>query len=247
MTEGVNDQAIAKPEERSSHNQESLSDKELNFRRLEAARDREREARLRAEIQTESLKKEIESIKTMLTPKEKDPFEGIEDLADLQPSQFREILAKREAQIKKEFEQALPQKLEEYERTKRKTNFRDTLRNQYPDYDSVMNEDVISSLPEREGRIVESLSKIEDPYERCKSAYEYLKEVLPNLQAPSQSEALKKKVEENQQNPYYFDSGFGTPSPAVEFDVRSKSAKAEAYAKLKAAQRKAIQGPSMRA
>lgn len=244
MNQGVKDQAAAKPEEKGAQTQEQLSDKELNFRRLEAARDKEREARLRAEMQTESLMKEIESIKMMLAPKEKDPLEEIEDIADLDRNKLKEILSKREAQLQKKFEQALPQKFEEYERNKKRTNFREALRERYQDYDEVMNQDVLSQLPERDAQVIEAISAIEDPYVRCEKAYQYVKQ--HKQASASHAEALKQKVEENQMNPYYFPSGQGSPPPAVEFDVRSKKAREAAYAQLKAAQRKGLQGQPMR-
>jgi len=245
MNQGVNDQAPAKPEEKGAQVQEPLSDKELNFRRLEAARDKEREARIRAEMQTENLMKEIESIKTMLIPKEKDPLEEIEDIADLDRNKLKEILSKREAQLQKKFEQALPQKFEEYERNKRRTNFRDALRERYQDYDAVMNQENLTAIQEKEPDAIEAISAIEDPYIRCDKAYLFVKKRLKERKPDS--EALKQKVEENQQNPYYFPSGQGSAPYAVDFDVRSKEAKKAAYAQLKAAQRKGIQGQPMRA
>lgn len=244
MNEGVTNQVSAKPEEKGAQVQEQLSDKELNFRRLEAARDKEREARIRAEMQTETLMKEIESIKTMLAPKEKDPLEEIEDIADLDRNKLKEILSKREAQLQRKFEQTLPQKFEEYERNKKRTNFREVLRERYQDYDEIMNQDVLTQLPERDAQVIEAISAIEDPYVRCEKAYNYIKQCKKAHQ--SHTEALKQKVEENQTNTYYFPSGQGSPPPAVEFDVRSKEAKMAAYAQLKAAQRKGIQGQPMR-
>lgn len=247
MNEGVTEQAVvAEPEKKGAQVQEQLSDKELNFRRLEAARDkereardREREARLKAEMQNEVLKQEIENIKQMLQPKEKDPLEEIEDIADLDRDKLRAILAKREEQIQKGFEKTLAQKLDEIERNKRRTNFRDELRKTYQDYDSVMNPDVIAAIQEREPEAVAAISAIEDPFVRCENAYKFFKKhmVIPQKEeAPS----VKERVEENMLNPYYVPSGQGSPPPAVEFDVRSPASKKAAYEKLKAAQRRPI-------
>jgi hypothetical protein len=238
MNTGVTGQGSAKPEDREALTKESASDKELNFRRLEAVRDQEREARIRAEMQTESLMKEIDSIKTMLAPKEKDPLEEIEDIADLDRNKLKHILNQREAMLQKKFDQSLPQRFEEYERNKKRTNFREALRERYSDYDSVMNQDVLSQLPERDAEVIEAISAIEDPYVRCEKAYKYVKK--HKAASDSHAEALKQKVEENQTNPYYFPSSQGSSPSAMDFDLNSKSAKEAAYAKLKAAQRKGI-------
>lgn len=255
MNEGVKEQAdIAKPDEKGAQVKEQLSDKELNFRRLEAARDkereareREREARLKAEMQNEMLKQELEGIKQMLQPKDPDPLEGIESLSDLDSQRFKQILAKREEQIEKRFEKTLAQKLDEIERNKRRTNFRDELRKVYQDYDSVMNEDVIATIGEREPEAVAAISAIEDPYVRCESAYKFFKK---HLSAPQKQEtaSIKERVEENMLNTYFTPSGQGSPPPAVEFDLRSKAARQAAYDKLKSAQRRPVgSGHPMRA
>lgn len=254
MIEGVNNQVdSAKPDENGAQVKEQLSDKELNFRRLEAARDkerdardREREARLKAEMQNEMLKQELENIKQMLQPKDQDLFEGIENLSDLDSSKFKEILSKREEQIEKRFEKTLTQKLDEIERNKRRTNFRDELRKVYQDYDKVMNEDVIATIQEREPEAVAAISAIEDPYVRCESAYKFFRK---HLAAPQKQEtaSIKERVEENMLNSYFVPSGQGSSPSAVEFDLRSKSARQAAYDKLKAAQRRPVgNGQQMR-
>jgi len=258
MNEGVKEQAVvAKPEEKGAQIQEQLSDKELNFRRLEAARDREREARdkerdarIKAEMQNELLMKEIEGIKTMLQPQEKDPLEEIEDFSDLDRDKLRNILAKREAQIEKRFEKTLTQKLDEIERNKRRTNFRDELRKEYADYDQVMNPEIITAIQEREPEAVARISAIEDPYVRCENAYHFFKSVKKYIQPPQakpvESTSVKEHIQENLMNPYYTPSGQGSPPPAVEFDVKTPASKAAAYARLKEAQRKPIGNGQMR-
>jgi len=251
MNEGVKDQATAKPEEKGAQTPQNASDKELNFRRLEASRDLEREARIRAEMQVDNLKKEFDNLKVMLQPKEKDPLEEIEDLQDLDKHKLREILLKREQQLQKKFEETLPQKIEELERNKRRTNFRDELRKTYPDYDHVMNQDVIAAIQEREPETVERISNIKDPYERCEQAYLFFKTVKKYMEPTHKQEdspSIKDKVEENMQNLYFIPSGQGTPPPAVEFDVKSKASRQAAYDRLKAAQRRPIgNGQQLRA
>jgi hypothetical protein len=242
MTEGVIEQTAAKSEEKVAQENQQLSDKELNFRRLEAARDKEREERIRAEMQAQHLERELENIKTMLTPKEKDPLDEIQDFSELDREKLRAILAQREAQIEKKIEKNLATKFEEFERNKRRANFRDELRRTYNDYDTVMNENVIAQIQEREPEAVEAISAIEDPYVRCEKAYHFFKKRMaatPREDSPS----IKEKVKENMQNSYFLPSGTGSPPSkmdAIEFDVRSQQAKKAAYEKLKAAQRRPI-------
>jgi hypothetical protein len=237
MTEGVNDQAIAQPEKEAVQT-ESLSDKERNFRRLEAARDQEREARIRAQMEAEELKKRLDHIEQMMQPKEIDPLDEVQDITDLDSNRFKAILSDREAKLERKAKQIAKTAIQEHEQEKKKTNFREELRRQHQDYDTVMNEQTIAYFSEREPEAVAAITAIEDPYVRCEQAYHFFKKKMP---AKEEKPSIKEKVEENSQNPYYIPSGSGTPPySAVEFDVRSPSAQKAAYAKLKEAQRRPI-------
>ncbi len=238
MIEGVTEnQALANPDEVQLQ-KESQSNKELNFRRLEAQRDQEKEARMRAEMQTDMLRKEFESLKTMMTPKEKDPLDEIQDLSELDPRKLKEILSKRDTAIRKEAEDSALRRLEERQKELKRTNFRDVLREKYDDYDEVMNKDVVASIQEQEPDAIDALSSIEDPYVRCEKAYKFIKKRIGN-HAQEQKNTIKDTVEENMRNPYMIPGSSGSPS-AVDFDVKSPAAKKAAYAKLKAAQRRPL-------
>lgn len=238
MTEGVTKQDVAKPDDKAVVNS-GLSDKEINFRKVEALREQEREARIKAELQNDLLRNELESIKQMLQPKEKDYLDDLQDISDLDPAKFKAILAQKEAQFKKEAKQIAKSAIDEHEQQKRKTNFRDELRRQYHDYDSVMNEQMIAHISETEPDALGAISAIEDPYVRCEKAYHFFKKKMPTQKQELPS--IKEKVEENAMNPYMIAaSSAAPPYAAVEFDVRSSSARKDAYEKLKAAQRRPL-------
>ena len=247
MTEGVIDnQALATPDKEVSLQKENVSDKELNFRRLEAQRDQEKEARMRAEMQTDMLRKEFETLKTMMKPKEKDPLDDIQDLSELEPRQLKEILSRRDTLVRKEAEESALRRFEERQKELKRTNFRDVLRDKYLDFDEVMNQDVITSIQEQEPDAIDAISSIEDPYVRCEKAYKFIKNKrASNPQEPGKT--IQDTIQENLRNPYLIPGSSGSPS-AVDFDVRSPTAKKAAYAKLKAAQRQPLGGghPSFR-
>ncbi len=239
MNEGVmENQEIATSDKKEQLQRENVSDKELNFRRLEAQRDQEKEARMRAEMQTEMILKEMESIKTMMKPKEKDPLDEIQDLSELEPRQLKEILSRRDSIVRREAEESALHRFEEKQKELKRTNFRDVLRDKYGDYDEVMNQDVVSSIQEQEPDAIDAISSIEDPYVRCEKAYKFIKKKRAN-QPQSHKTTIQDTVEENLKNPYMIPGSSGS-SAAVDFDVRSPSAKKAAYAKLKAAQRRPI-------
>lgn len=241
MTEGVTEQVVAKPEEKTAH-RDGLSDKELNFRKLEAEREKEREARIRAEMQNEAMQRELKQIQEMLKPKEIDPLDQLQDITELDPSKLKALLARREAELERKAREIAKQTIKEEREQDKKTNFRDHLRRQYQDYDEIMNERVIADIQEREPDAVDAILAIEDDYVRCEKAYRFIKKRI-NAKPPEKvpEESIKAKVEENMTNPYLIPSATATPPyGGVSFDVTSSSARKAAYEKLKAAQKRPI-------
>lgn len=243
MTEGVNNQDVAKPEEKTAH-RDGLSDKELNFRRLESEREKEREARIRAEMQAEAMQRELKKIEEMLKPKEVDPLDQLEDISDLDPNKLKAIFSQKEAQLERKAREIAREAIKEEREQDKKTNFRDHLRRQYQDYDQVMNEKTIAEIQERDPDAVDAISAIEDPYVRCEKAYLFFKKKMAAQKLAQQEkpvESMQKTVEENMLNPYMIPAGSASPPyAAVDFDARSPSARKQAYEKLKAAQRRPI-------
>lgn len=230
MTDGVNNAEIATQQESSPQ----VTDKELNFRRLEAIRDQEREARIRAEMHAQAMHKELEAIKQMLQPKEADPLDDVEDYVDA--TRLKAKLEKERASFKKEAEEIARRTYEEKDREREQKNFLGRLKAEYRDFDEVMTESNLAQLEKTNPVFLKAVLAIPDDYERRKLAYEYLK----NSRAPTEERAsIKEKVEENARNPYYIPPTSGTPA-AVEFDLHSKEARNQAYAKLKQWQRRPI-------
>lgn len=236
MTEGVTEQEAADPVEKVSS---QSSDKEYNFRRLEEAKEREAERRMQAEMQADMLRKEIEEIKGYLKPKEKDPFDDLDEYLDPEVKsrlearlvREREAYRKEAEQIAKNTYQGIQKEREEAE----KKNFLPKLKQKYPDFDEVVNEQSIVEFQKKFPVQTSAVLDIPDDYKRREYAYQLMKE----LQGKEPS--VKEVVEKNQKNPYHVPSSSAPISNAVEFDVRSKDAREAAYAALKAAQRRPIE------
>lgn len=231
MTEGVNEQEIANPETKT---EVSVSDKEYNFRRLEAAKEEAKERAMKAEMENSLLKQRLEMLEQRLEPKEQDPLEGVEDYVD--PARHKASLyqleKRLEKRLKKEAEEAAERKLQE----QAKQNHMVRLRSEYPDYDQIMNEKNVMHFEQTNPEFLQSMTYVQDDYERKKLAYNFFKK---NLKAPEPKPSIKEKVEENAKNPYYIPPGSGSPA-AVDFDIKSPEARRAAYEKLKMAQRKPI-------
>jgi hypothetical protein len=236
MTEGVIDQATAPPE--TAEPPKMASDKAReNFARLEAAKQVERDARIRAEMEREMLQKQIDEMKQhQATKDEVDPLGGVEDYVDKE--RLQQIRKKDKAAFQKEAEEIANRTYEARRKDEDRRNFLPKLKSQFGDYDQVMTEQNIAELEQSSPAFVNSVLKISDDYERRLLTYEYLKAKKAN-KVVEDKPSIKQRVEENQQNPYFVPAGSGTPS-ALEFDVKSKTARDQAYSKLKEAQRRPI-------
>jgi len=233
---GVNVQEPALPDQNQQQPQMSAKAGD-NFRKLEQLREQEREARIRAEMQMEMMRKEVESIKQMMAPREKEPELSDDDYSD--PAKLRAKLEYQSRQLERKAEEIAEGKYEEKRAEEHSRNYLQRLKSEFADYDQVMHEDNVIALQESNPTFMQEVLAIPDEYKRRKLAYSYMKG-LPKKEAPP---SVKEKVEENLRNPYHIPAGSGVPS-AVEFDLKSKSAREAAYAKLKAAQRNPIGGQS---
>lgn len=235
MTEGVT-QDIAPQEEQKASLQGASDKARENFARLEAAKQAEREARIRAEMEREHLRQQLEQIREAQKPAEPDPLDGVEDYVDKE--RLQRIREKDRAAFKKEAEEIANRTYEARKREEEKRNYLGRLRSEYSDYDKVMDEKNIAQLEQVAPAFLQRILKIEDDYDRRAMTYEFLKS-RASQPVSEERPSIKQKVEENQQNPYYIPAGTGTPA-AVEFDIKSKTARDQAYQKLKAAQRRPI-------
>lgn len=234
MLEGVNTD-VANPET-TAQDSEGFNSKEYNFRQLEASREAEREARIRAEMEAEMMRRELSEIKNYLKPQEKDPLDEVEDYVDA--PRLKAKLDKERIRNLEEAKKIAKQIYEEQKREDEKRNFLERLKGQFADYDQIMSEKNIANLEKIDPVFIETVCSIEDDYQRRLKTYKKLKS-LENSKRSDDKSSIKEKIEENARNPYYVSPSSGSP-PAVEFDLKSNSARKEAYERLKAAQRNPI-------
>jgi hypothetical protein len=244
MTEALNTNQNTAGTERLSENVSEKSRE--NFRRLEAARDAEKEARIRAEMEAEFLKKRLDEIANSTNQVEADPLDSVEDYVDAQTirakfDKERKALREEASRLAKEAIKEEKLAEEKKKREEEQKNSTPKLRSQFNDYDEVMNEENILRLEQDNPTFLNAVLEIQDEYKRKYATYDYLKKA--GYVAPKEP-SIKEKVEENRRNPYYFEPGSGTPI-AVDFDVKSPQARQQAYEKLKQAQRRPIGGQAL--
>lgn len=234
MTEGVNNQATAEPEQKAS------SDKAYNFRMLEEAKEKEREARIRAETEKQMLQKELMEIKDLLKPKEVDPFDS-DDIDPELKTRLEAKLAKERATYERKAEEIAEKTYQKKQTEKdeaKKKNYLQRLRETFSDYDSVVNENNILELSQKDPVFLETALEVPDDYKRREKTYHRIKSMKT---AETSTPSVQEKVKDNQRNPYHVPSGGFATSTAIEFDVRSKDARERAYAALKKMQGRPIE------
>jgi hypothetical protein len=213
------------------------SDKELNFRKLEAAREAEKEARIRSEMREEQLRKELQDIRAMLQPPEKDPLDDADEYVDA--AKLRAKLAKERAAYQKEAQEIAEKTYRQQRELEDKKNFLGRLKSEFHDFDQVMSDENLENLQKIDPFFIETAMALPDDYAKRKMTYQKIKHMEANKPKAEPAPTIQDKVAENAQNPFYIAPSVATPS-AVDFDVKSPIAREQAYAKLKAAQRRPI-------
>lgn len=238
MDESVMQQEVAEPEQKEIKTESDLSIKEFNFRKLEAAREEERERRIRLEMENANLKQRLDGIELRLQPKEVDPLDEVEDFADLDKTRLKAALNQRDQRLMKEAEAIAERRVREIRKEEEQQNHMHKLKGEFSDFHEVVNENSVLALEKTDPDLVEALLDVKDDYKRKKLVYQYLKK---NAVKAEPKPSIKQKVEENQRNPFYIPTSAGTPG-AVDYDIKSPQARQAAYDKLKAAQRRPLGG-----
>lgn len=212
--------------------QTQRDDREINFERLRKKTEglesaiRERDELLNQQRQA------LENLQERMKPQEEEESYASDDFID--ESRFQKRLEKERKQILQEAENIARQTYAKID----SENYGAKLKSLYPDYDQVVTESNASKLQDLEPEYVELLGEVKDNFKRREMAYKKLKK----LAAEAPKVKAQDVVDENKKASasYFTPSGQGpmTNPYAFEFDVRNKDAKAQAYAKLKAAQKR---------
>lgn len=165
-----------------------------------------------------------------------DDWDTLPDEELIDKAKFKKIIEKEREKLRKEAEQIARQTYQQID----SENYASKLKSQFPDYDQIVNEANAQKLQDQDPEFVAALSKIGDNYTRRELAYQKMKKLIQHEEKPKVK--AQEVVEENRKTSgsYYAPAGQGPMSNpyAVEFDVRNPQARAAAYAKLKAAQKR---------
>lgn len=194
---------------------QKVSDKELNFRALEAKYERqlqqEREARLEAERMAQDKLKHDDS--------EDDDNEPYVDRKKLNKT-LNKYTQNNQSEIKKAMEHAKLSAKEELRQ--------EMWLEQHQDFESTMQ--LAQKFADASPRLADSILRMPEGFERQKLVYENIKAL--GLDKPKTTEpSIQQKVDANRKGPYYQPANVGTAPYASQGDF-SQSGQKQAYEKM---------------
>jgi hypothetical protein len=197
------------------------SDKELNFRALEAKYQRQLEQERAARVEAERQYQEAAT--------KKQAAQEEEDDSTSEPYVDHKRLDKKMASFEKRMEAKIEQKAEEKARTMMEKEKRDNWLKNNPDFYEVMNH--ADKLAERDPELADTILSMPEGFERQKLAYKTIKG-MGFHKAAVQEPNIQDKIDANRRSPYDQPSGTGSAPYASQGDF-SEGGQKNAYKQMK--------------
>jgi hypothetical protein len=212
-------------------NQENkLSDKEINFRTLEAKYKRELEQQRLAVEQERQARLELEN----QMKKIHSSFEEDEDSDE--PYVDHKKLDKKLSKFEKKLEERFDKKVDERAKALLDKKEEEDWLKSNKDFIEVMNEDNLTKFLNRAPGMAESIKRMPDGFEKQKLVYNAIKSM--GIDKPEQKQSsIQEKIDANRRNPYYQPSGVASAPYSSAGDF-SPSGQKNAYNKMKELQAK---------
>lgn len=195
------------------------TDKELNFRNLEAKYQRQLEQERAARLEAERVAQEAMS-------KHKQSSDDDED--DSEPYVDHKKLAKKLSNFEKNLDKKIDQKAEEKARQMVERERQEGWMRNNSDFYDVMQH--AQKLYEKDQELAETILAMPESFERQKLVYKNIKAL--GLHKPEQkAPPIQDKIDANRRSPYYQPSGVGSAPYASQSDF-STSGQKNAYDKM---------------
>lgn len=210
---------MSEPQQTSQQVDQKTTDKELNFRALEAKYQKQLEQERTARLEAERMAQEYAKFKH----KESMDDEDEDDEPYIDKKRLKKTLNKFGEQSKEytqtEIQKAVSNALQE----ERKQNWL----NGNKDFFDVLKH--AEKLYQKDQELAEAILEMPDNFERQKLVYKNIKAL--GLHMPEEKKTIQEKVDANRKNPYYQPSGVGTAPYQSQGDFSSSGQK-QAYQKM---------------
>ncbi len=194
------------------------SDKELNFRMLEAKYEKQLSQERQARMQAEQEAHRLSQIRQAPQEEEEDTEPYVDH------KKLNKTLAKYGQQVKQETQTEIQRAVQTALQDERKQNW---LKNNSDFYEVLQNADKFAA---KDPELAEAILEMPEGFERQKLVYKNIKALglhKPEVKQPS----IQEKIDQNKRSPYYQPSGVGTAPYASVGDFSSQGQKS-AYDKM---------------
>jgi hypothetical protein len=191
--------AVAQPDV--SHNQEEAPARETreerNWKEMKRINN---ELKRKAQLQEEMLERLLKQQPQQVAPQApviEEPIIGDDDY--LQGAHLKKWQAAAEAKAEAKGRQAAKEETERLLAQHNQSRFRERLKEQYADFDDVVNPETLSLLEEQDPDLAALIVENKDPYKIALQSYKYIKALGIAAQAPTSRRAkeVEKRLEDN--------------------------------------------------
>lgn len=196
--------SVSPTESQASPNQEANkpSDKEINFRKQQEMYERKLE-------QERQVRMELEEKVNRLAQERMKPSEEDDDPSD-EPYVDYKRLNRKFSKFEKNMEGTIESKAQQIAQRMIADKEREEYLQNNPDFQEVMNPDVLNKFGDKYPKIGKLLVKMPDTFERQQLVYEAIKAL--NVHKPVTPEpTIQQKIDANRRSPYYQPSGVSAP------------------------------------
>lgn len=197
-----------------------LSDKELNFRALEAKYQRELQQERQARIEAEVQARKLSEMTNVNSENEND---------DSEPYVDHKVLNKKLDKFNKSTQTEIQKAMEMAKQAAKEEIKRETWLENHPDFYNVLQH--AEKFAQKSPKLAETILRMPEGFERQMLVYENIKEM--GIDKPEQKQAsIQEKVDANKRSPYYQPSGVGAAPYGFNGDF-SPGGQKSAYDKMK--------------
>lgn len=170
--DAINNEGVAQEEIEQSQPQQqeevgAETIESINFRKMREDRERDREARIRAEYEVEKMREYISNLNAQQSKKEEEDTEIDDDYVDYKD--FKEVKKKQEEQSRR-YEQALSNQERQLAQMQ--------LLSEFKDYHNIVTEENINMLEKRHPEVAPAILNATSEYNCGKAAYLFIKKFL---------------------------------------------------------------------
>lgn len=213
------------PTQENQVQEQKPSDKELNFRALEAKYQRQLEQERHARLEAEKKAQEAIDKRTNSNDDTEDDSEPYVDHRKLN-KRLNQFDQSTKSEIQKAMEQAKYAAKEELKQ--------EMWLEQNPDFYEVLQH--AEKFCQKAPKLAETILRMPEGFERQKLVYQNIKEL--GIDKPEQKQSsVQEKIDANRRSPYYQPSGMGT-APYAQVGDYSQQGQKQAYEKMQALKQK---------